>query len=73
MDVHTTVAPERVRAALLDYGPDRPQTWPGITPRWYEVYDVGETSAEVREGTGPFWAKECYDWSDPRAVRWTYV
>src|SRR5207249_3078917 len=36
-----------------------------------EVYDLGETSADVREGTGPFWAKEHYDWSDSRTVKWT--
>lgn len=71
MELQTSVAPERVRAALLDFSPDRPKTWPGITARQYEVYEVGQTTAEVREGTGSFWAREHYDWSDPQTVRWT--
>lgn len=71
MEVQTSVAPDRVRAALLDFSEDRPQTWPGITARWYEVYRVDETTAEIREGTSSFWARELYDWSDPQTVRWT--
>lgn len=77
MEVQTTLPPQRVRSALIDFGEDRPQVWPGITPDLYEVYSVGETSAEVKEGTrlpiGEFWAKEHYDWSDPTTVRWTVV
>src|SRR5581483_11384534 len=42
----------------------------------YEVYSVGETSAVIKEGTklpllGMFWARERYDFSDPRRIRWT--
>lgn len=77
MEAKTTLPPETVRSALVDFGPDRPRVWPGITPDLYEVYSVGETSAEVKEGTrlpvGQFWAKEHYDWSDPETVRWTVV
>ncbi|GAB3568626.1 hypothetical protein GCM10027405_30610 [Arthrobacter alkaliphilus] len=75
MDVDTRVGPERVRAALLDFSPRRPEIWPGIYPPMYEVYQVGETSADIREGSkapgGPIWAKEHYDWSTPDAVTWT--
>jgi hypothetical protein len=71
MDLETTLPPERVRAALIDFTPRRPDIWPGISPRHYEVYNVGETSAEIREGTGGLWAREHYDWSDPQTVRWT--
>jgi hypothetical protein len=77
MDVETRLPPETVRSALIDFGPDRPQVWPGITPDLYQVYSVGETSAEIKEGTrlpvGEFWAKEHYDWSDAKTVRWTVV
>ena len=77
MELGTTLPPETVRSALIDFGEDRPQVWPGITPDLYEVYSVGETSAEIKEGTrlplGAFWAKEHYDWSDPKTVRWTVV
>ena len=75
MDLQTAVEPSRVRAALLDFSPRRPEIWPGITPSLYEVYEVGDTSADVKEGTRSpgmtVWAKEHYDWSDPNTVRWT--
>ena len=74
-DIESSAAPERVRAALIDFSDQRPQVWPGIEPSLYEVYSVGETSAEVREGNkvpgGRVWARERYDWSDPETVRWT--
>jgi Polyketide cyclase / dehydrase and lipid transport len=75
--VETTLPPEKVREALLDFSERRPEIWPGITPSLYEVYSVGETSAEVKEGTrlpfGPVWARERYDWSDPNMIRWTVI
>ena len=47
-DVDTSLSPERVAGALLDFSPRRPEIWPGIEPSLYEVYSVGETSAEDR-------------------------
>jgi polyketide cyclase/dehydrase/lipid transport protein len=75
LDVETTVSPERVRAALLDFSDQRPQLWPGIDPSLYEVYAVGDTSADVQEGSKmpgmTIWAKEHYDWSEAELVTWT--
>ena len=75
LELETSVAPERIRAALLDFSPDRPTLWPGIEPTLYEVYSVGETSALVKEGSklpgAAMWAVEEYDWSDPTTVTWT--
>ncbi|TMM32803.1 MAG: hypothetical protein E6F99_26130 [Actinobacteria bacterium] len=75
MDLETPVAPERVRAALLDFSDRRPELWPGIEPSLYHVYSVGATTAEVKEGSRmpgmSVWAVEHYDWSDPRLVTWT--
>ena len=75
--LETSVAPERVRAALLDFSPRRPEIWPGITPSLYEVYRVGETTSEIKEGTRmpgmTAWAVEHYDWADPELVTWTVV
>jgi hypothetical protein len=75
MDVETSVAPDRVLDALLDFSERRTEIWPGITPGLYEVYEVGETHAEIKEGTkmpgGAFWARERYDWSTPGLVTWT--
>jgi len=77
MVVETTLPPDRVREALLDFSERRPEIWPGIAPNLYEVYTVSETSAEVKEGTrlpfGAVWARERYDWSDPTAIRWTVI
>src|SRR4051812_10895707 len=77
LDIETLVPPEQVRSALLDFSPDRPKVWPGIEPSLYEVYWVGETTAEIREGNkvpgGVVWAREHYDWSDPETVTWTVV
>jgi hypothetical protein len=75
--IETDLPPDEVRRRLIDFSPDRPKIWPGITPELYKVYEVGETSAEVQEGTktpfGTFWARERYDWSDPNRITWTVV
>jgi hypothetical protein len=73
-DVETRLPPDRVIAALTDFTERRPQIWSGLAPEYYEVYSVGETSAEIREGsTKPMrvWARETYDWSTPGTVTWT--
>jgi hypothetical protein len=73
--VETTLPPESVRAALLDFSERRPEIWPGLTAALYEVYSVVDSTADVKEGTkmplGSVWAREHYDWSDPDTVRWT--
>src|ERR1041384_7439819 len=75
IDLETDVAPERGQEALLGFSARRPSIWPGITAELYEVYSVGETSAEIKEGTrmpgGVFWARERYEWSTPGLVTWT--
>lgn len=75
MVVDSRVPPATVREALLDFSPSRPNVWPGIYAPLYEVYDVGDTYADIREGSkalgGTIWAKEHYDWSDPETVTWT--
>jgi len=77
MDIETNLDPERVKAALLDFSPRRPELWPGIEPSLYEVYSVGETSAEIKEGTkfpgAVFRARERYDWSKPGLITWTVI
>jgi hypothetical protein len=77
LDVETRVAPEGVRAALLDFTDRRPKIWPGIEPSLYRVYHTGPTSAEIQEGSrmpgGRIWARERYDWSTPGLIRWTVL
>jgi hypothetical protein len=77
LDVRTTVPPEAVRTALLDFSDRRPEIWPGIDPSLYRIYSVGSTTAEIQEGSkmpgGGVWARERYDWSNPDEIRWTVV
>jgi hypothetical protein len=49
-DFHTVATPDQVVGLLTDFSPDRPKIWPQLSERWFEVYSVGETSADVREG-----------------------
>jgi hypothetical protein len=71
MDFDTKLPPDKVLAALTDFSDRRPDIWPVLSREYYEVYSLGETSADVREGqTKPVrvWAKEHYDWSTPGTV-----
>src|SRR5918911_1343658 len=73
-DLPTPAAPEAVRAAFLDFTDRRPDLWPGLPRDQYEVYEVGDTWAEIREGyRGPIWHRERYDWSAPNRIEWTAV
>jgi hypothetical protein len=71
-DLDTTLSPEQAVAALTDFTERRPEIWQSLSPDAYQVFSVGETWAEVREGsrTPKVWARERYDWSTPGVVRW---
>ena len=72
--MRSPASPEAVRAALLDFSEGRPELWPGLPADQYEVYEVGDTWAEIREGyRGPIWWRERYDWSVPGRIQWTAV
>jgi hypothetical protein len=74
LDFDTVLPPDRAIAALTDFSERRPDLWPSLAREYYRVDSVGETSAEVREGsTKPVrvWARERYDWSTPGKVTWT--
>ncbi len=73
-DIATEVPPEKIIGALTDFTERRPELWPGLKAKEYRVYELGETSAVVREGNGgQVWARERYDWSTPGVVRWEVV
>ncbi len=73
-DLETELAPSGVVAALTDFSENRPEIWGDLSREHYEVYEVGDTSADVREGShfGPLniWAREYYDWSRQGVVEW---
>lgn len=69
----TKASPEQVVAALTDFSERRLAIWEGtLDPDKYEVYEVGDTSARVREGSKrpKVWAVEQYDWAEPGRVAW---
>ena len=64
--VESDVPPERVMAAATDFSDRRPDIWPNISRRFYEVHDQGENWCECTEGSdvaGGIWARERYEWS----------
>jgi hypothetical protein len=73
-DIPADAPPDVIRGALLDFTERRPELWPGLPADQYEVYVVGETWAEIREGyRGRIWVRERYDWTVPGQVRFTVV
>jgi hypothetical protein len=73
-EVATSIGPDRIRDALRDFSDARLQTWSRtLDPATYEVHHVGETSAEVTEGSKrPFvWSRERNVWKDPNRITWT--
>ena len=80
-DVETSLEPERVMEALLDFSERRPEIWSDLAPEFYEVHSVEENTAEVKEGSIlpgiKIWAVEQYSWKrstdysvEPGVVSW---
>lgn len=74
-DFVTTATPEQVIELMTDFSPNRPHRWPASSVDALEVYRIGETDAEIREGQDfpKLWAKWHYDWSEPNSVILTIV
>ena len=59
---------------LTDFSTRRPELWPMLARELHEVYEVGATSADVKEGSIQptlMWERDYYNWSHPGRVRWT--
>ncbi|UGT52805.1 hypothetical protein [Nocardia asteroides] len=69
-DVHTAASPAQVVELLTDFSANRPNRWPALSARSYEVYSVGDTEAVVLEGQDfpKIYATWHYDWSTPGTV-----
>ncbi len=73
-NMHTGLPPEQVLAMLTDFSARRLELWPTLARELYEVYEVGATSADVKEGSpwpSRMWERVHYNWSVPGRVRWT--
>ncbi|GAA2154864.1 hypothetical protein GCM10009760_54230 [Kitasatospora kazusensis] len=60
----STLSPKEVLGVLTDFGPTRPQAWPAIDAEHFTVHELGDTWAEVTEGTAAAWERTRYQW-DP--------
>ncbi|MQY10940.1 hypothetical protein SRB5_10540 [Streptomyces sp. RB5] len=58
------LTPEGVLKVLADFGPARAQTWPTIDAEHFTVHELGDTWAEVTEGTEAAWERARYQWDD---------
>ncbi|MFF2080136.1 hypothetical protein ACFVXG_35925 [Kitasatospora sp. NPDC058162] len=58
----STLPAQDVRAVLTDFTPARAETWPSIDAEHFEVHALGDTWAEVTEGTAAAWERARYDW-----------
>jgi len=58
-------APE-VMDALTDFSPARADVWPSIDAEHFVVHELGETWAEVTEGTASAWERARYEWDVDR-------
>ena len=68
----TSIPPDRVLQAAYDFSERRAEVWPAVSLKYLEVHELGDTSADVTEGTraGPIvnWERCRYDWSQPGSV-----
>ena len=70
-EVTSSTPAEVVLQALIDFTPRRPELWPNLSPKLYQVHSVGPTEADVTEGSAAFggvWERTRYDWSEPGVV-----
>jgi hypothetical protein len=71
-EVTSAVPPQRFVEALTDFSPARAELWPNVDTQHLKVHEVGDTWADVTEGSsfaGGVWERNRYDWSEPGTVR----
>ncbi|MER7949697.1 hypothetical protein ABTY59_20135 [Streptomyces sp. NPDC096079] len=57
------LSPQDVLGVLTDFGPSRADAWPTIDAEHFQVHELGDTWAEVTEGTAAAWERARYDWT----------
>ncbi|MFB9465485.1 hypothetical protein [Streptomyces cinereospinus] len=57
------LSPQDVLGVLTDFGPSRADAWPTIDTEHFEVHGLGDTWAEVTEGTAAAWERARYEWA----------
>jgi hypothetical protein len=64
----TTSTPEQYVAGLTDFGPGRSKLFGNSADEYLKVHHLGQSEADVTEGSGGVWERLHYDWSDPNHV-----
>jgi YD repeat-containing protein len=64
--LHSSLSSPDVLAVLTDFGPSRARNWPTIDAEHFKVHEIGDTWAEVTEGTSAAWERERYEWDAAR-------
>ena len=64
----TTLTPEQYIAGLTDFGPGRSKVFDNSADEYLKVHSRGPTQADVTEGSGGYWERLHYDWSNPNHV-----
>ncbi|MYW62504.1 hypothetical protein GTY65_00170 [Streptomyces sp. SID8379] len=62
VQLRSQLDPKGVLEVLTDFSPSRAQSWPTIDADHFEVHDLGDTWAEVTEGTAAAWERARYAW-----------
>ena len=73
--VDSDLPPERVLAAATDFSERRPDLWPNLSRRFYQVHEQGDGWCECTEGSavaGGIWARERYEWTHD-SIRGTVI
>lgn len=72
--ISVRMPPDRVFAALTDFGPGRTRVWRETShPAVYRVHDVGDGFAEATEGVPSSWSRERYEWREGNLVTLTQL
>lgn len=60
----SSLSPADAMAVLTDFGPSRAENWPTIDA--VTIHAIGDTWAEVTEGTTAAWERARYEWDAAR-------
>ncbi|ROO86862.1 hypothetical protein EDD29_4444 [Actinocorallia herbida] len=66
LDLTSALSVTELMNVLTDFGPDRPAAWSTIDEAHFEVHGLGDTWAEVTEGTAAAWERARYEWDTAR-------
>ncbi|MFB4263337.1 hypothetical protein [Nonomuraea sp. GTA35] len=61
-DLLSSLTPAAAMRVLTDFGPARARSWPSIDAGHFTVHQLGDTWAEVTEGTAAAWERARYEW-----------